>query len=77
MRDGHGALALVGGAEWREGCSFDKVLIERSGAEDVLVLPTAAAYENPERSVAFATEYFAAIMDDIEKLVAVRRGFDS
>ena len=61
MRDGHGALALVGGAEWREGCSFDKVLIERSGAEEVLVLPTAAAYEFPERSVAFATDYFATL----------------
>ena len=42
-----GVLALVGGAEWREGCTFDAQLLEASGGRDVTVLPTAAAYEHP------------------------------
>src|SRR5438552_4105615 len=53
-----GPLALVGGAEWREGCTFDRGLLEASGAEEVLVLPTAAAYEHPERAVATARKWF-------------------
>jgi hypothetical protein len=41
-----GLLALVGGGEWREGADYDAELLARSGPE-VLVLPTAAAYEHP------------------------------
>ncbi len=56
---GHpGPLALVGGAEWRERCSFDAGLLAASGGTDVLVLPTAAAYEHPDRAVEVATRYF-------------------
>lgn len=55
-----GPLALVGGAEWRPGCTFDAELVERAGG-DVLVLPTAAAYERPERAVAFAEAWFASL----------------
>ena len=56
-----GALALVGGGEWQEGCDFDAELLEASGGEEVLVLPTAAAYERPERAVAGATRWFASM----------------
>lgn len=56
-----GWLALVGGAEWREGCrGFDGDLWTASGADEVLVLPTAAAYERPDRAVAAAVEHFAS-----------------
>ena len=34
---------------------------ERSGADEVLVLPTAAAYENPERAVATAADWFSSL----------------
>ena len=54
-----GPLALVGGGEWRDGCSFDRVLVDTVGAEEVVVLPTASAYEHPERLVEAATAWFA------------------
>lgn len=57
----HGPLALIGGAEWQEGCSFDTKLLDYAGADEVLILPTAAAYEYPERSVEFAQQYFKAM----------------
>ena len=53
-----GPLALVGGAEWREGCTFDRDLLAASGADEVLIVPTAAAYEHPDRSVEWAERYF-------------------
>jgi cyanophycinase len=53
-----GTLALVGGGEFSDGCSFDRGLLESSGAGEVLVLPTGAAYEHPERSVAAAETWF-------------------
>ena len=46
---GHGwTLALVGGGEWRDGCDFDAELLAAAGTDEVVVLPTAAAYEHPE-----------------------------
>jgi cyanophycinase len=55
-----GPLALVGGGEWQDGCTFDAALLEAGGGE-VLVLPTAAAYEHPERAVATATAWFEGL----------------
>ena len=54
-----GMLALVGGGEWQPGCSFDAEFLAASGSDEVLVLPTAAAYEHPERLVVRAGEWFA------------------
>ncbi|MGI8756528.1 MAG: Type 1 glutamine amidotransferase-like domain-containing protein [Acidimicrobiales bacterium] len=53
-----GTLALVGGAEFTEGCSFDAALVEASGADEVLVVPTGAAYEHPQRLVDAAVGWF-------------------
>lgn len=53
-----GTLALVGGGEFTEGCSFDAGLVEAAGTEEVLVLPTGAAYEHPGRSVERAVSWF-------------------
>jgi len=39
-----GVLALVGGNEWQDKCTFDRVLLEASGGNEVVVLPTADAY---------------------------------
>jgi cyanophycinase len=69
-----GPLALVGGAEWTEGCSFDAELWEASGADQVLVLPTAAAYEHPQRSVDTAVKWFAQMGAAARGLMLVSRG---
>ena len=53
-----GHLALVGGGEFTEGCSFDVGLLEASGASEVLIVPTAAAYEHPQRLVDLAAGWF-------------------
>jgi cyanophycinase len=68
-----GELALVGGAEWREGCSFDARLLEASGNAEVLVLPTAAAYEHPERAVETAQRYFEGLGGKARGLMVLRR----
>ena len=70
---GTGLLALVGGAEWRDGCSFDADLLEASGGKEVLVLPTAAAYEHPERAVETATGWFAGLGAEVRGLMVLRR----
>jgi cyanophycinase len=54
-------LALVGGGEWSDGCDFDAELLAASGGDEVLVLPTAAAYEHPEKAVASAEAWFARL----------------
>jgi cyanophycinase len=56
-----GPLALVGGDEWRPGCDFDAELLAASGGDEVLVLPTAAAYEHPEKAVQHAEAWFASL----------------
>ncbi|MGI8493230.1 MAG: Type 1 glutamine amidotransferase-like domain-containing protein [Acidimicrobiales bacterium] len=68
-----GPLALVGGAEWTDGCSFDAELWEASGRSEVVVLPTAAAYEHPDRVVAAATEHFASLGAGVRGLMVLGR----
>ncbi len=68
-----GAIALIGGGEWQPGCSFDAELLAASGGDRVVVLPTAAAYEHPERVVARAGEWFAPLGGRVEGLMVVAR----
>lgn len=68
-----GPLALVGGGEWTDGCSFDAELLAASGHDEVVVLPTAAAYERPERVVLRAAEWFAAVGGRVEGLMVLGR----
>lgn len=64
---------MVGGGEFRQGCSFDADLLAASGSDQVLVLPTAAAYEHPERLVAQAGEWFAPLGGRVEGLMVLSR----
>jgi cyanophycinase len=68
-----GLLALVGGSEWTEGCTFDRELLEASGGGEVLVLPTAAAYEYPDRSVEHASAWFAQLGGTARGLMVLAR----
>lgn len=63
-----GTLALVGGAEWRDGCDFDRDLLAAGGATEVLVVPTAAAYEHPGRLVEAAERWFGDLGASVRAL---------
>ncbi len=73
MSDRSGPLALVGGAEWTDGCDFDEELWETSGRPEVVVLPTAAAYEHPTRAVEAATKWFAGFGATVQGLMVLNR----
>lgn len=64
---------MVGGAEWRDGCSFDRGLLDASGGGEVAVLPTAAAYEHPERAVEWARAWFEPMGASVRGLMVLRR----
>ncbi len=68
-----GPLALVGGGEWQDGCSFDRELLDAADADEVLVLPTAAAYEHPERAVSTAQAWFEGLGARAKGLMVLRR----
>ena len=68
-----GVLALVGGGEWTPGCSFDTELLAASGGTDVVVLPTAGAYEHPERQVLLAGTWFEGLGAQVEGLMVLTR----
>jgi cyanophycinase len=68
-----GPLALVGGGAWTPGCDFDRDLLAAVGADEVAVLPTAAAYEHPERAVAGAIQWFATLGAGVRPVMAVDR----
>lgn len=68
-----GPLALVGGGEWSDGCEFDRELLDAAGTDDVLVLPTAAAYERPERAALAAGLWFDRLGARVEALMVLGR----
>lgn len=68
-----GPLALVGGSEWRDGCSFDVDLLAQSGGSTVTVLATAAAYEGPAKSIERATRWFATIGAQVREVPVYNR----
>ncbi len=64
---------FVGGGEWRAGCTFDQTLLAEAGYPEVLVLPTAAAYEHPERAVETAERWFEAMGAKARGLMVLHR----
>ena len=57
-----GTLALVGGGEFDDKCAaLHRELLVASGGNEVLVLPTAAAFEHPGTVIERATAHFAAL----------------
>jgi len=67
----NGTLALVGGQEFTEGCTFDAALAE--GVDEVLLLPSALAYENPRDAIERAVEWFRDLGVFVRTLEVYRR----
>lgn len=69
-----GTLALVGGGEWRDGCrAFDEELLGGADAKEVVVLPSAAAFEHPDRVVERATTYLEGLGVKARPLMVLNR----
>ena len=68
-----GPLALVGGGEWSDSCTFDRSLIDAVGASEVVVLPTASAYEHPDRLVDSAEKWFGTLDVAVRALMVLSR----
>jgi cyanophycinase len=69
-----GTLALIGGAEFQDGCrKFDADLLARAASNEVVVLPTAAAFEHPERKVERARAHFDAVKAKVTPLPVLHR----
>jgi cyanophycinase len=74
-RPSGGVLALVGGGEWRGGlAALDAELAATAGATEVVVLPTAAAYEQPDRAGARAVAHFEGLGLKTTVLPVLHRG---
>lgn len=66
-----GTLALVGGREFTEGCTFDAELLD--GVPEVLLIPAALAYENPSAAIEAAVEWFTPMGVTVRTLEVYRR----
>lgn len=66
-----GTLALVGGEEFTDGCSFDEALI--AGASTVTLLPTGRAYEAPASVIETARGWFERLGAEVDPLEVYNR----
>lgn len=73
-RKSRGTLALLGGGEWQEGCRpIDEYLLEVSGASEVVVLPTASAYERPDQVVERSVKWFEGLGVQVRPVMVLNR----
>jgi cyanophycinase len=68
-----GILALQGGGPFAANDELDSRLIAAAGADRVVVLPTADAYEHPERLIAAALGWAERLDVMVEALMVMRR----
>jgi len=68
-----GALALIGGGEWTEGCAFDADLLEASGGTQVAVVPAGSAYEDPAELVRRARTWFTGLGAEVIEVPVLMR----
>jgi len=69
-----GTIALQGGGPFTANDELDARLLRAAGATTVVVLPTADAYEHPERLVAAAMNWGERLGVEVEALMVMRRG---
>jgi cyanophycinase len=74
VKKSNGSLALLGGGEWTEPCrALDSHLLHLAESDEVLILPTAAAFEHPERAVERATSWFSGLGAKASGLAVLNR----
>ena len=69
-----GPIALVGGDEFRDGCEpMDREILAAAGAvrPRVLIVPTAAAQQNPAKAAANGTAYFEGLGAEADALMVL------
>jgi cyanophycinase len=69
-----GIIALQGGGPFVANDDLDRLLLAEAKAERVVVLPTADAFEHPERLVAAALTWAERLDVEVEALMVMRRG---
>jgi cyanophycinase len=69
-----GTIALQGGGPFASHDDLDLRLLRDAGAHRVVVLPTADAFEHPERLVAAAMNWGERLDVEVEALMVMRRG---
>ena len=73
-RTAPGILALLGGGEWRPGTeALDAELLIASGGLEVMVLPTAAAFEMPDHVLDRARAHFGPLGATVRELRVLNR----
>jgi cyanophycinase len=68
-----GTIALQGGGPFTANDELDRRLLAAVAARDVVVLPTADAFERPERLVAAAMNWAERLDVEVEALMVMRR----
>lgn len=69
-----GTIALQGGGPFTANDDLDRRLLGAVGATRVVMLPTADAFEHPERLVAAAMDWGERLDVQVEALMVMRRG---
>jgi len=69
-----GTIALQGGGPFVANDDLDRRLLASVGADKVVVLPTADAFERPDRLVAASMNWGERLGVDVEALMVLRRG---
>jgi cyanophycinase len=74
MNGMNGTIALQGGGAFSANDDLDRRLLASVGATRVVVLPTADAFERPEKLVAAAMGWGERLDVEVEALMVMRRG---
>ncbi|MEX2625494.1 MAG: Type 1 glutamine amidotransferase-like domain-containing protein, partial [Ilumatobacteraceae bacterium] len=69
-----GIIALAGGGPFTANDQLDRELLAEAGADRVVVLPTADAFENPSEMVGTAEAWGERLGIDVEALMVLQRG---
>jgi cyanophycinase len=70
----HGTIALQGGGAFTANDELDRRLLASVGATRVFVLPTADAFERPEKLISAAVSWGERLNVEVEALMVMRRG---